>query len=527
MGRSRAIGHCVCNPKLPCPCDLLKEQDVCLCAGEKVPLRQDGPVRLTQWVEKAGCASKIDQATLRRVVEGLVFPDDPRVLVGAVAGDDAGVFAMDEQTCLVQTVDVFSPSVDDPFIFGQIAAANSLSDVYAMGATPLTALSIVGFPSGKLADGVMSEILRGGLEKMAEAGVPVVGGHSIQDSEIKAGFAVTGAIARERVVKRAGAQPGDGLVLTKPLGTGIVCFAGQIGRASEETLRAAIASMTALNRAAAELMQRFGAHACTDVTGFGLLGHLSEMARTSSVDVELVWDSIPVLPGVVELARAGVIPGATDRNREALSAPLELEEGLDEVALELCHDPQTSGGLLIAVSGEAVGGLVAALHEAGVQDAAVIGRVAGMGEGRIAIRRMQSAGGGVRSGSKEKMPPISPIIPGSSCCEAAAAPSDDASSTPEVERKYYAFMRAANSPNGLDATTKQAIALALSVISKCEPCLIAHIEKARKLGFSEAEIDDAAWSAVAFGGSPTMMFYKGVKEKMAAGEPPGRVRPVQ
>ena len=513
MRRSRSIGHCVCNPRLPCPCPMLKTQDVCLCAGER-PDVPEAPVRLTQLVEKAGCASKIDQATLRRVVEGLRFPDDPRVLVGAVAGDDAGVFALDDKQCLLQTVDVFSPSVDDPFAFGQIAAANSLSDIYAMGGTALTALSIIGFPSGKLADSVMSEILRGGLEKMAEAGVPVIGGHSIQDSEIKAGFAVTGVISRELVTKRAGAREGDVLVLTKPLGTGVVCFAAQIGRAPEDVLAAAVHSMTSLNRAAAEIMRRFGAHACTDVTGFGLLGHLAEMARTSGVDVEIAWSSIPLLPGALDLARAGVIPGATDRNRESLAAPLDIEDELDAMALELCHDPQTSGGLLISLPAESAAGMVAALQEAGAKDAAVIGRVAGPGEGTIRIY----------SGTSPQKPvmQITPTQNGQICCAdghppagGSDAPQADSPGTGDVERKFFAFLRAANAPQALDAPTKQAIALALSVLSKCEPCVIAHIEKAKKMGFTAEEIDDAAWSAIAFGGSPVMMFYNAAKEKAA------------
>ena len=495
-----------------------------MCAGEKIAA-PGGIVRLTQLVEKAGCASKIDQATLRRVVEGLRFPEDPRVLVGAVAGDDAGVFALDAERCLLQTVDVFSPSVDDPFTFGQIAAANSLSDIYAMGGTALTALSIIGFPSGKLADSVMSEILRGGLEKMAEAGVPVIGGHSIQDSEIKAGFAVTGLIAREFVMRRAGAKQGDVLVLTKPLGTGIVCFAAQIRRAADEVLSAAIRSMSALNRAAAEAMQKHGAHACTDVTGFGLLGHLAEMARTSEVDMELAWSEIPLLPGSLDLARAGVIPGATDRNREALSAQLDIEGGLDEMALELCHDPQTSGGLLISIPEKRAPQLLAALRDAGVRDAAIIGRVLGAGEGSIRIRATSE---NQPSLQKRPMPnQQSNFVEGTCCAEAHPALADEATSTEgvaspsdDVERKFFSFLRAANSPQALDATTKQAIAVALSILSKCEPCVIAHIEKAKQMGFSGEEIDDAAWSAIAFGGSPVMVFYNAVKEKMAARVPP-------
>ncbi|MHC4481142.1 MAG: selenide, water dikinase SelD, partial [Planctomycetota bacterium] len=253
MERSMRLGHCICDPKKPCPCDLLREKDVCLCAGERLDA-PEGPVRLTRLVESAGCASKIDQAALKSVLAGLPSPDHPRVLVGMPAGDDAGVFLLDEQTALVQTVDVFSPSVDDPYTFGQVAAANSVSDVYAMGGRPLTALSIVGFPIRTVADRAMKDILRGGIDKMTEAGVAVIGGHSIKDAEIKAGFAVTGLVDRGAIVTNAGALPADLLVLTKPLGTGIISFAAQIDRAPAGSGQAAARSMTALNRAASELM---------------------------------------------------------------------------------------------------------------------------------------------------------------------------------------------------------------------------------------------------------------------------------
>ena len=245
------------------------------------------------------------------------------------AGDDAGVFLLDEHTALVQTVNVFSPPVDDPYTFGQIAAANSLSDVYAMGGRPLTALSVVGFPARKLPDEILREILRGGLDKMAEAGVAVIGGHSIQDDEIKAGFAVTGVVDPRRIATNAAARPGDRLVLTKPLGTGILVFAGQIGRAGPDALAAAARSMAALNRRAAELMDQFDAHACTDVTGFGLLGHLKSMAAASRVDIELAADSLPLLAGVLELAAAGVLPGAVERNKESSGDALAAVEGAD------------------------------------------------------------------------------------------------------------------------------------------------------------------------------------------------------
>jgi selenide,water dikinase len=249
MQRSIRLGHCICDPKQPCPCPLFKAKNVCSCAGERLQ-SPTGAVRLTKLVEKAGCASKIDQAFLKKVLAGLPAIDDPRVLVGVPAGDDAGIYDMGNGQALVQTVDVFTPAVDDPYTFGQIAAANSVSDVYAMGGTPLTALSIVGFPARKIPDEALFQILAGGIDKMKEAGCAIVGGHSINDAEIKAGFAVTGLIDKNRVVTNAAAQPGDVLILTKPLGTGIVAFAAQIDRAKPESVKAAAASMSALNKTA-------------------------------------------------------------------------------------------------------------------------------------------------------------------------------------------------------------------------------------------------------------------------------------
>ena len=328
MQRSKQLGHCICDPKKPCPCDIFIEKDVCPCAGERLD-EAAGPVRLTELVESAGCASKIDQATLLRVLQGLPGSDDPRVLIGMPAGDDAGVYQLDENTALVQTVDVFTPSVDDPYVFGQIAAANSLSDVYAMGGRPLTALSIIGFPVRTLPDDVMRQILRGGLDKMAEAGVAVVGGHSINDPQIKAGFAVTGLVHPQRIASNAGARPGDRLVLTKPLGTGILGFAAQIGRAPPEGVEAAARSMAALNKRAAELMLQFETHACTDVTGFGLMGHLAAMASAARVDVEILWDDVPLLPGVLQCAADNILPGAVERNKESSGGALAASDGLE------------------------------------------------------------------------------------------------------------------------------------------------------------------------------------------------------
>jgi len=537
MQRSRRLGHCICEPRKPCPCEVFLKHDVCLCAGERLEA-QTGPVLLTRLVEKAGCASKIDQASLKRAVAGLPFPSDPRVLVGAAAGDDAGVYRLTDDVAIVQTVDVFSPSVDDPYAFGQVAAANSVSDIYAMGGTPLTALSIVGFPIGSVPDEALHEILRGGIDKMAEAGVSVIGGHSIKDDEIKAGFAVTGIIDPARVALRAGARPGDALVLTKPLGTGILAFAGQIGRAPPEALVAAMRSMTALNRTAAERMLEYGVHGCTDVTGFGLTGHLAEMAAGSGVDVEVVWDDIPLLPGVLECVAQGIIPGSIERNRESSGGAVTLGAGVEPSMLEVCMDAQTSGGLLIALPERKARALVARLHEDGVSDAAIIGRVRSQGTGRIfletrgervlpetpeaaarqappAARRLQAdvseteaCCGGESTGKEACMADEDCCAGGKGAAEAQPASAAGAG----AKDAFQVFLKQSGAPGALDAATKQAIAIALSVHARCEPCVKAHIRKARKMGFSQEEIDEAAWMGIAFGGSPVMMFYEGVRD---------------
>jgi selenide,water dikinase len=523
MQRSMRLGHCICDARNPCPCDLFKERDVCLCAGERLEAPA-GPVRLTHLVQNAGCASKIDQASLKRVIEGLAFPADPRVLVGAAAGDDAGVYQLNDGTALVQTVDVFTPSVDDPYLFGQVAAANSVSDIYAMGGRPLVALSIVGFPIGTVPENVLHEILRGGIDKMAEAGVAVIGGHSIKDPEIKAGFAVTGIVDPKHLTLRAGARPGDVLILTKPIGTGIVAFASQIDRAPAAALDAAARSMTALNKAAAEVMIEFGVHGCTDITGFGLIGHLAEMAAGSRTDVEIVWDDIPLLPGVLELAGQGVIPGGVERNRESSGAAATLGKGVDQVMLEVCMDAQTSGGLLIAAPKKNADALLARLHSSGVTDAAVIGKVRGKGAGRVFIETRGNRP--IADSPLSREPKVSecyesePDMPKKSkdpcCCPDHGPSAAPAAGTNVAQQKFKEFMKAVDAPGALDAHTKEAIALALAVMARCGPCVKAHVAKARGMGFSDEEIDEAAWMAIAFGGSPVMMFYNTARAEAAA-----------
>ena len=323
MQRSMQLGHCICDPKKPAlATSSATRTSVPAPANAR---RSRRPVRLTELSESSGCGSKIDQATLQRILAGLPRLADPRVLVGMPAGDDAGVYQLDEQTALVQTVDVFSPPVDDPYLFGQIAAANSLSDVYAMGAGRSRRFRSSVFPCGGSPMKSCDEILRGGLDKMAEAGVPVIGGHSIKENEIKAGFAVTGLVDPRRIASNAAAQPGDRLVLTKPLGTGIVVFAGADRPGPPAAAAAAAQSMAALTAARPKLMGEFDAHACTDITGFGLMGHLKAMAAASRVDVELDGTTVPLLPGVLRIGlAAGFCPApwseTANRPADALAA---------------------------------------------------------------------------------------------------------------------------------------------------------------------------------------------------------------
>jgi selenide, water dikinase len=285
---------------------------------------------------------------LDKVLASLPRVANENVLIGFDTSDDAGVYKLTESLALVQTVDFFTPIVDDPYTFGAIAAANSLSDVYAMGGRPISALSILAYPAkGDLDD--LSQILRGGAEKMREAECAVLGGHSIADDEIKFGYAVTGTIHPKRVKPNAGAAAGDALVFTKRLGTGVISTALKRGIAKEGDVQAAIESMLTLNRTACEKMLEFDVHGCTDVTGFGLIGHAREMALASGVTLEIEVDSIRFLPGAVEYARAGAIPGGLRNNQEFASCVVERAREIGEEIDNLLYDPQTSGGLLISL----------------------------------------------------------------------------------------------------------------------------------------------------------------------------------
>ena len=293
---------------------------------------------------------------------------DPNVLVGTETSDDAAVYKLSDEIALVLTVDYFTPIVDDPYVFGQIAAANSLSDVYAMGGRPIAMLSIVGFPRDKLPLSVLEAMLRGGADKAKEAGIHVVGGHTIDDPEPKCGYAVVGVVHPKKIWKNVGAQPGDLLILTKPLGTGIISAAIKKEKAPAASVEAAVKAMLTLNRAAAEALSVVGGvHAVTDVTGFGLLGHLREMTQGSKVHARLAVRDVPFLPGVFELARQGLVPGGTKRNLRSLVDVVRWDASITREQQLALSDAQTSGGLLVAIVADRVDQVRAELTTRGVE----------------------------------------------------------------------------------------------------------------------------------------------------------------
>jgi selenium donor protein len=346
----------------------------------------DDDVRLTRFTRGMGCACKLRPQDLERVLRTLPRTTDPAVLVGPETSDDAAVYRLSPELAVVQTVDFFTPIADDPFDFGAISAANSLSDIYAMGARPLFALSVVGFPSRRLPLRVLERILEGAAEVAAEAGIAILGGHTVDDTEPKFGLVVTGVVHPQRVVTNAGARPGDDLVLTKPIGTGILATAVKRGLADEAVARRLVATMRRLNKDAAEAMGETGANACTDVTGFGLLGHLREMAVASGTHVEIEAAAVPILEPAREMAAADVVPGGTLENLEHVEPFVDWAPGLSRVDRVLLADAQTSGGLLVALPSERTETLLHALAGRGMEEACRIGRVLAPGKGRIRVR---------------------------------------------------------------------------------------------------------------------------------------------
>jgi selenide, water dikinase len=308
------------------------------------------------------------------------LPSHPDLLVGISTGDDAGVFRLRDDLAIVSTVDFFTPVVDDPYTYGQISAANALSDVYAMGGRPVSALNIVCWPQTGLPGELLAEVLRGGAERAREAGVVVVGGHTVADEEVKFGMAVTGVIDPRRIVRNVGARVGDALLLTKALGTGVLMTAFKRDALNPEHYTSAVSSMVQLNAGAARIMLNHEVHAATDVTGFGLMGHALKMAEGSKVTMVFEESDLPLLQGALEQVRAGMIPGGGTRNREYYAPHVKISDEVSEEMVALAFDPQTSGGLLISVPEPQSVATLAELHKAGCPDAAIVGRVEPCGD---------------------------------------------------------------------------------------------------------------------------------------------------
>ncbi|WP_010529263.1 selenide, water dikinase SelD [Lentibacillus jeotgali] len=342
-------------------------------------------VKLTSLSSKGGCGCKIGPADLENVLRSLpqTVPN-PNLLVGLDTSDDAGVYKLTDELALVQTTDFFTPIVDDPYAFGQVAAANAISDVYAMGGTPITALNIVAFPISTLDESILAEILRGAGDKLEEAEVSLVGGHSIDDQEPKFGLAVTGTVHPDNVLANTGAKPGNKLILTKPIGVGIMSSSLKRDLLNQEEIDRVTQVMTTLNKTASETMKGYNVNASTDVTGFGLLGHASEIAAGSNVEVRIDSKSVPVLPRIKELAVSGVIPGGTKNNFNHIKDIVSFSDDLDQLDKYILCDAVTSGGLLISADSSDAEALLADLQQKGV-DAHIIGNITDGNNGHITV----------------------------------------------------------------------------------------------------------------------------------------------
>ena len=394
-----AMGTIRCSTGRSTTMDEIKKaaEEIVATVKELMPQTEEGPgashatkneksgnIRLTQYTHGLGCACKIEPQKLESILASLPHREDARVLVGTETSDDATVFKVSDDIAIVQSLDFFTPIVDDPYDFGSIAAANALSDIYAMGASPLFAMNIVGFPENRLPMEVLEMILKGAHDKAAEADISVNGGHTIEDPEPKYGMVVCGSVHPNKIIRNVGARPGDMLILTKPLGTGILTTAMKRELAGEDTRQEVITCMSALNKTAAEIMMKYKVHACTDVTGFGLLGHLLEMSRGSGCDAELYADSVPFLREVQALATAGVIPGGTHNNLKYVKENVDFGKLTRTRQLMLC-DAQTSGGLLIALDEKEARTCLKDLNKHCSFEAALIGTFTKAGSGRIKL----------------------------------------------------------------------------------------------------------------------------------------------
>jgi len=338
-------------------------------------------VKLTEGSAYGGCGAKLSKGLLHTVLCGLPRIESDDLIVGIETADDAGVMKVSDDLAIIHTTDFFPPMVDDPYAFGRIAATNALSDVWAMGGTPLAAMNLVSYPLKKLGKEALKEVLRGGLETMADSGAVLAGGHTVEGAELLYGLAVTGTVHPEKIWRNGGALSGDVLVLTKPLGTGLLTTAAKGGMARPDDLATAMRWMTTLNKHAAEAMMGVGPHAVTDVTGFGLAGHAAEMAEASSCALELNLESLPAMPGALDAAATGLVPVGAGKNRTSIASVLEIADGADELRVDLALDPQTSGGLLAAVPTDQAEALVRRIPAA-----AIVGRVVDGKAGTILLR---------------------------------------------------------------------------------------------------------------------------------------------
>jgi selenide,water dikinase len=504
-------------------------------------------------VHNTGCASKIAPADLEAVLSRLPAVTDPAVISGLPAADDAGIYKLsDDGLCLVQTVDMMTPCVDDPYAFGKICAVNCLSDIYAMGGRALTALSILAFPAETHDGEIMYQMMKGAMEVFAQAGVALIGGHSIKDEEIKLGFAITGTINQANLARHDTARDGDVLVLTKPLGSGVLGFCRQIGRdgstgspPSGGDFAAMQSAMMTLNKDAADAMNQVGVSACTDVTGFGLFGHLASMLRHSGVSAQVFADSLPAFGGVAQALRDGVISGGIERNREFVGGDLLVTQGVQDWSVNLGFDPQTSGGLLICVpkaKHQALLNALAASDTSAWTIGCVIGgtgvppvssRVAaisdspplaaGTSQGQIILTKdpapldlasarpwQESTGTPMSGDANVSIADQAPLSQKGSAMNDGQPATQQSAGTTTADQSLQAFgamMKSISAPGKLDAKTKELLIYALAVAGRCGPCVQAHVKAALKMGITQEELDEAAWCAIAMGGAPVRMFY--------------------
>ncbi len=330
-------------------------------------------IALTKYAHGLGCGCKVSPGILENLLKDFPAPSFPNVLVGAETSDDAAVYKISEDMAIVQTLDFFTPVIDDPFRFGAVAAANALSDIYAMGAKPLFALNIVAFPTHQLPLDVLKQILTGAAEVAAEAGIPILGGHTIEDNEPKFGLAVTGSVHPSKIYRNSGAKPGDSIILTKPIGTGILSTAIKKGKQGDHLGDLLYSTMRQLNKKAAEVISSYSVNACTDVTGFGLLGHLKEMAAGSGLGVEIFSDRVPLIDEIMDLAMEGFVPGGTKNNLSWLEPWLKWDNSIDNITKLVLCDAQTSGGLMFTVDSRYEKEIIRDLHHSGMERSAVIG----------------------------------------------------------------------------------------------------------------------------------------------------------